>query len=235
MKAFYSDVVEDICRFRENNCCNKKQIAYSLSLEPSLYCKREKGRLMFSYEDIIKLVNNNGWDINSAVKNLPMIHEKTELEEIINLHIEYRELILRLFLDAVKFINFRRSNMNFRHVDYIVEDEVGLEVINLMLRDTDSHFTVLYYLRKYNKLLQTAVAEAVGINIKKYRLFETRECCPNLEVMINICQEMNCRPTALLRFPYDYEPVRSVWKECTADERSFIMGLIRMSLYLFKD
>lgn len=235
MKISYSDVVEDICHFREDNCCSKNEIAYSLNLEPSLYCKREKGKLMFSYEDVAKLVNNNGWDINRAVRNLPMIKEITEIEKIIDLHTEYRELILRLFLDGVKFINFKRSNMNFRNVDYIVEDEVGLEVINLMLRDADSHFTVLYYLRKYNKLLQIAVAEAVGINIKKYRMFETRECCPNLEVLINICQEMRCRPTALLRFPYDYEPVRSVWRECSAEERNFILDLIKMSLYLFTD
>lgn len=183
----YSVIVNRLESYRKKYDVVQTELADDLEITQSQYSKLEKGTVKLPYDIMYKLYKR-GWDIDLIITGEgmhPIIDRLKPLQEGVSE--EQMVSICKLCEWAIEQWNMQGAK----------EDGIGNRLLKLYI-GSEHALTTLQKLRALYKLNQDDMAELVGVNVKKYRELEKGTLQLDAELMSNIYEATQCKPSFFL-------------------------------------
>ena len=85
----------------------------------------------------------------------------------------------------------------------------------------------MYEIRKIAGEAQIAMAERLGVNIKKYRALEKEQVFPDAELLLGIYEITGCRPSLFLMDDHIEDVIiDDLWSRVDSERRKEILAII---------
>ena len=180
----YGLIVRHLQEYRKSRNILQNEMAEYLDITQSEYSKMELGKIKLSYEVLSKLYKK-GCDIDMLVTGKEMDSVLPSLEKL------YVESETPRFVSWLKLCEW--AMQQWKHEED-KEETIGSKLLKIFV-NADGDMTPLEKLRKAYDVSQQQMADIVGVNIKKYRQLEKGQLQLDAELMANICEATNCRPS----------------------------------------
>ena len=202
----YDVIVQRLENYRKKYAVIQSTMADVLQITQSQYSKIETGKVKLSYDILCKLYEM-GWDIDQIITGesmppvLDMLSQKlTQCDEADRLS------LLRLCGWAIERWNVQDAR----------EQKVGEKLLQMHV-GLEHDLSALEKLRKACDFSQIKMAEIIGVNIKKYRELEHGSLQLDAELMSNIYEATDCKPSFFMDEDRYYMSVIS--EECSYDAK----------------
>lgn len=218
----YEYVLERLVEFRKSLNLTQVQMAEKLNISQEQYSYLENGKVKITAE-LLEALNELGLNVNYLItgeyddicKNLVSdIFESVKNEE-------YRKKMKRLMIYLLNIV-FIKETMDGPEAE---EEEQSL------LRYLEKYgqaFSMLLYVREKLHLSQIAMADELGLGIKKYRKLEKELIYPDAELLFALWQKSNCPPVLFLNIcDRELYIINLFWSELSKEQRMKIEDIFR--------
>lgn len=209
----YEYVLERLVQFRKSLNLTQVQMAEKLNIGQEQYSYLENGKVKITAE-LLQALNGLGLDINYLItgeyndicKNMVFDMFESVTNE------EYRKKMKRLMIYLLNIVFIK---------DTTDETAVGEEQSLLMsLEKYGEEFSMLLYVREKLNLSQIAMADELGLGIKKYRKLEKELIYPDAELLFVLWQKSNCPPVLFLDLcDRELYIIDLFWNELSKEQR----------------
>lgn len=195
----YNVITSRLSAYRKEYHLRQNDMAMNLHMTQSQYSKVEIGKIKLSFENLDAL-HAQGCDIDMLITGektgeiLPFLEKMTLIENA-------SQFVSQMKLCEWALEQWRLEEETPEYIgDRLLKAYVGTDMENTKPFER---------LRKaYEGISQLEMASLVGVNIKKYRELEKDNIKPDAELLMNIYQNTNCKPSFFL------------------DEKSYYLSLI---------
>lgn len=202
----YQLIVSRLEAYRKKYHIVQTELAESLEITQSQYSKLEKGAIKLPYEVLYKLYKM-GWDIDLIITGEGM-HPIIDRLKPLQGGVSEEQMI-----SICKLCEWAIEQWNMQGAD---EHDIGNRLLKLYI-GSEHAMTALQKLRAVYNFSQEEMAELVGVNIKKYRELEKGVLHLDAELLSNIYEATQCKPSFFMDENSYYLAVVS--DACRDDER----------------
>lgn len=192
MSSSYKKFIGRLASYREMMKLSQKEAGCLVGKTQSQQSKMERGETIVSYE-ILRRMLEAGWDIDFLMTG----QNKVQLESSLCSYLfENMGDYWRNIKEALFWIMGVELDKNGNLQDKEVKLEFELMKVLLGVTDCDS---VIHGIRNIMGISQFAMADRLGVNIKKYRELEKGSTEPDAELLLLIYDMSGCRPSTFFR------------------------------------
>ena len=107
-----------------------------------------------------------------------------------------------------------------------MEDQCEICILKMKCNE-DTDESIMYEIRKIAGEAQIAMAERLGVNIKKYRALEKEQVFPDAELLLGIYEITGCRPSLFLMDDHIEDVIiDDLWSRVDSERRKEILAII---------
>lgn len=187
MSNIYDKILQRMIEYRNSLDLTQEQVGAILGKTQSQFSKIELGKTIISYDDLSLLLRAD-WDIDYLVTAKPQVRWKKSVEDSFHVDKQHWKELKEVLIWALGQVIPDSSEIENR--DIFCEYELLRRIVNRQAFDS-----LLSELRGMSGIAQTAMAELLGVNIKKYRDLERRVTNPDAELLALIYEMTSCRPS----------------------------------------
>lgn len=210
----YECVLERLVEFRKSLNLTQVQMAEKLNISQEQYSYLENGKVKITAE-LLRALNEMGLDVNYLItgeyddicKNVVSDMFQSVKNE------EYRKKMKRLMIYLLNIVFVKETTD---------ETEPEGEERNLLryLEKYGEAFSMLLYVREKLHLSQIAMADELGLGIKKYRKLEKEVIYPDAELLFVLWQKSDCPPVLFLDIcDRELYVINLFWNELSKEQR----------------
>ena len=218
----YKEVLNRLAAYRKRLGMTQEQIADKINITQEQYSYLENGIMKITDKDM-KVLTGLGWNIDYIITGTESYSIGTELEEVFNgfRDAEGREFAMKICA-AVMIEKAVRGGLAERS-SRMREDLALLED----MVESWQHFSMCYHVRKRLQLSQIAMADRLGVGVRKYRELERENRYPDAEILLHFYDMSGYRPMLFLDF-YDRRMllIKQIWNVFDGQEKEEIVGFI---------
>lgn len=191
MCNMYDEFLRRVEQYRLLYKMTQEEVSNKIGITQSQFSKMELGKTIFP-NYVLKSLSDMNWDIDYLITGKETPKQSSEIIEILNQYeTENREEFLQLILWTLKQGIHKQKKE--------IDSEIKCEMQVLFCRNNHEKSTsLLYEVREVLGLSQHAMAEKLGVNIKKYRMLEKEIIQPDAELLVQIYKISRCKPTLFL-------------------------------------
>ena len=179
MRRSYEEFLRRLNQYRLYLNMTQEELSDALGITQSQFSKIELGKTVMPFKTLERL-EGMGWDIDYLVTGKSLGRKDSELNDILQ---KVGEPYKREFLNAVTWLLKQGIGKDCSKLSPEIECEI--EILQMRVR-SESSCSVLYEVRRISDVAQAAMAEKLGVNIKKYRKLEKNEVRPDVELLFRI-------------------------------------------------
>ena len=220
MSKNYQHFLQRFHEYRISQNMTQEELSSKMGIGQSQLCKIENGALNMSYSLLQKL-ERMSWSVDYLITGEVTENEDKHLKVFFeSLSSEDRESIQQLmtWIFSNKLKDSKNKNL-----------ACELAVLKLYFSQEEKK-SPLYYVREYMGLSQIAMAERIGVNIKKYGKLERNVTKPDAEILYRIYEITGCRPGLFFREQkIGWYITNHMWNTLGSNERRDILYFLTMS------
>ena len=192
MSNSYRKFIGRLTSYREMMNLSQKDAGCLVGKTQSQQSKMERGETIVSYE-ILQHMMDAGWDIDFLMTGKNRIHIENSLSG-------YLFENMGGYWGNIKEALFWIIGVELDKTGNLQDEETKLEfkLMKEFLAGTESD-SVIHNIRNIMGISQFAMADRLGVNIKKYRELEKGGTEPDAELLILIYELSGCRPSTFFR------------------------------------
>lgn len=221
----YEDFCDRMKQYRKKLGYNQTEIGKKLGISQNDYSKRENGIIMVSYNNM-KSLQELGMDIDVLVCGVKPNVNTQDLDEIISeCHDDSRkDIIMRIIAESIMYYR----NIDIRRGSEVTEAD---ELLSFVIKEWDD-FSMLEYVRNVTHYSQDVMSKMLGVTRKKYRKYEKEQLYPDADILVQMYNIYNCRPSMYLNI-YDrrYYAIQNIWMEVKQEQKDRVIRMV----YAIKD
>ncbi len=187
MSNIYDKILQRMIEYRNSLDLTQEQVGAILGKTQSQFSKIELGKTIISYDDLCLLLQAD-WDIDYLVTAKPQITWKKSVEDCFHVEKQHWNELKEVLIWAIGQVI--PDSRGIENKDIFCEYALLKRMVNHQKSDS-----LLLELRSISGIAQTAMAEQLGVNIKKYRDLERRVTNPDAELLALIYEMTSCRPS----------------------------------------
>ena len=221
----YEDFCDRMKQYRKKLGYNQTEIGKKLGISQNDYSKRENGIIMVSYNNM-KSLQELGMDIDVLVCGVKPNVNTQDLDEIISeCHDDSRkDIVMRMIAESIMYYR----NIDIRRGSEVTEAD---DLLSFVIKEWDD-FSMLEYVRNVTHYSQDVMSKMLGVTRKKYRKYEKEQLYPDADILVQMYNIYNCRPSMYLNI-YDrrYYAIQNIWMEVKQEQKDRVIRMV----YAIKD
>lgn len=220
MSNRYEDFLKRLVEYRTQLNMTQENTSESLGITQSQLSKQELGKTIVPYKVLVLLLEM-GWDVDYLLTGKKSIRKSSELTTAIkNVEVSKRKAIFEFAIWAL--------STGIENSVSDISDEIKCELCILKMKaGGERQGSILYEVRKISGDAQIAMAEKLGVNIKKYRMLEKVQINPDAELLLEIYATTGCKPSLFLAMD-DVESliIDDLWSRIPAVKQAEIISIM---------
>ena len=191
MNSYYEAFIKRLSQYRIQLNLTQEKASQALGITQSQLSKQELGRTIVPYKVLVRY-SDMGWDIDYLFTGIRSERKASALAERIDrAEAGSRLPLLKLAVWALETGIARKCS------EISMETKCEIDILRARA-ESETNQTTLYEIRKIAGMPQLAMAEKLGVNIKKYRALEREETHPDAELLTEIYVMTGCKPSLFL-------------------------------------
>lgn len=220
MNGYYEEFLKRLVAYRNRLNMTQEMTSKALGITQSQLSKQELGKIIVPYKSLACLMKM-GWDVDYLLTGKSFRRETSELS--IMLHdvdgINYRSMLEFTAWMLARGIEKSASGLS-------LEEKCEICILKMKC-DEDADESIMYEIRKIAGEAQIAMAEKLGVNIKKYRALEKEQVYPDAELLLGIYRITGCRPSLFLMTDHvENVIIDDLWDRIDPERRKEILAII---------
>lgn len=220
MNGYYEEFLKRLVAYRNRLNMTQEMTSKALGITQSQLSKQELGKIIVPYKSLACLMKM-GWDVDYLLTGKSFRRETSELS--IMLHdvdgINYRSMLEFIAWMLARGIEKSASGLS-------LEEKCEICILKMKC-DEDADESIMYEIRKIAGEAQIAMAEKLGVNIKKYRALEKEQVYPDAELLLGIYRITGCRPSLFLMTDHvENVIIDDLWGRIDPERRKEILAII---------
>lgn len=220
MSDYYKDFLRRLIQYRLRFNLTQEAISEALGITQSQLSKQELGKTIVPYKILVSLMKM-GWDVDYLLTGKESKCEPSELTEILKgtSDIYYKPMLE--FITWLLAVEIEKSVSGMG-----VEEKCELSILKGRI-STNVNESIMYEIRKTVGVAQVAMAEKLGVNIKKYRALEKLQVYPDAELLLEIYLITGCKPSLFLSVDYvENVIIDNLWEQVEIEKRKEILAIV---------
>ncbi len=221
----YQDVLKRLATYRKRLGITQEQIGQRIGLSQEQYSYLENGKTKISSNNLQEFVRA-GWNIDYLITGMEF--EDNSAAELERIFAQFKDRGDRRFAMKIMAEVILEEGKKSAWKDRSKSAQMALLLLDAVIKMWEG-FSMSLFVRKEIGLLQTEMAEKLGIGIKKYREIERELCFPDAELLLSFYTMSGYRPTLFMNF-YDRRlmSMSMVWKFMMEKEKADAMEFLNL-------
>lgn len=190
-----------------------------LGITQSQLSKQELGRTIVPYKSLV-VFKEMGWDVDYLLTGKHFQREESELVDMLD---ELEEAYYRPVLEVITWalaIGIEKSVPALS-----IEEKCELCILGMKSKSEENE-SIIYEIRKIAGEAQIAMAEKLGVNIKKYRALEKVQVYPDADLLLGIYKMTGCKPSLFLATDHIEDIIiGDLWSRIAPERRKEILAI----------
>lgn len=220
MNEYYEDFLKRLIQYRRRLNMTQEVASELLGITQSQLSKQELGKTIVPYKSLVVFAKM-GWDVDYLLTGKSFQSETSELTDMLE---KIEGIYYGPMLEMIAWV----LSMGLEKSAHTLSTEEQCELCILRMKcDNDADRSIIYEIRKIAGEAQIAMAEKLGVNIKKYRALEKVQVYPDADLLLGIYRITGCKPSLFLAT----EKVESViiddlWSRIAPERRREILTIM---------
>ncbi len=198
----------------------QETISRQLGITQSQLSKQELGKIIVPYKSLVSFMKM-GWDVDYLLTGKSFRREESKLTDMLNdvEEVNYKPMLEFIAWTLARGIEKSASGLS-------MEDQCEICILKMKCNE-DTDESIMYEIRKIAGEAQIAMAERLGVNIKKYRALEKEQVFPDAELLLGIYEITGCRPSLFLMDDHIEDVIiDDLWSRVDSERRKEILAII---------
>lgn len=220
MNSYYEEFLKRLVQYRIRLNMTQETISRQLGITQSQLSKQELGKIIVPYKSLVSFMKM-GWDVDYLLTGKSFRREESKLTDMLNdvEEVNYKPMLEFITWTLARGIEKSASGLS-------MEDQCEICILKMKCNE-DTDESIMYEIRKIAGEAQVAMAERLGVNIKKYRALEKEQVFPDAELLLGIYEITGCRPSLFLMDDHIEDVIiDDLWSRVDSERRKEILAII---------
>ena len=220
MNSYYEEFLKRLVQYRIRLNMTQETISRQLGITQSQLSKQELGKIIVPYKSLVSFMKM-GWDVDYLLTGKSFRREESKLTDMLNdvEEVNYKPMLEFIAWTLARGIEKSASGLS-------MEDQCEICILKMKCNE-DTDESIMYEIRKIAGEAQIAMAERLGVNIKKYRALEKEQVFPDAELLLGIYEITGCRPSVFLMDDHIEDVIiDDLWSRVDSERRKEILAII---------
>ena len=220
MNSYYEEFLKRLVQYRIRLNMTQETISRQLGITQSQLSKQELGKIIVPYKSLVSFMKM-GWDVDYLLTGKSFRREESKLTDMLNdvEEVNYKPMLEFIAWTLARGIEKSASGLS-------MEDQCEICILKMKCNE-DTDESIMYEIRKIAGEAQIAMAERLGVNIKKYRALEKEQVFPDAELLLGIYEITGCRPSLFLMDDHIEDVIiDDLWSRVDSKRRKEILAII---------
>ncbi len=220
MNSYYEEFLKRLVQYRIRLNMTQETISRQLGITQSQLSKQELGKIIVPYKSLVSFMKM-GWDVDYLLTGKSFRREESKLTDMLNdvEEVNYKPMLEFIAWTLARGIEKSASGLS-------MEDQCEICILKMKCNE-DTDEPIMYEIRKIAGEAQIAMAERLGVNIKKYRALEKEQVFPDAELLLGIYEITGCRPSLFLMDDHIEDVIiDDLWSRVDSERRKEILAII---------
>ena len=220
MNSYYEEFLKRLVQYRIRLNMTQETISRQLGITQSQLSKQELGKMIVPYKSLVSFMKM-GWDVDYLLTGKSFRREESKLTDMLNdvEEVNYKPMLEFIAWTLARGIEKSASGLS-------MEDQCEICILKMKCNE-DTDESIMYEIRKIAGEAQIAMAERLGVNIKKYRALEKEQVFPDAELLLGIYEITGCRPSLFLMDDHIEDVIiDDLWSRVDSERRKEILAII---------
>ncbi len=220
MNSYYEEFLKRLVQYRIRLNMTQETISRQLGITQSQLSKQELGKIIVPYKSLVSFMKM-GWDVDYLLTGKSFRREESKLTDMLNdvEEVNYKPMLEFIAWTLARGIEKSASGLS-------MEDQCEICILKMKCNE-DTDESIMYEIRKIAGEAQIAMAERLGVNIKKYRALEKEQVFPDAELLLGIYEITGCRPSLFLMDDHIEDVIiDDLWSRVDSERRKEILAII---------
>ena len=220
MNSYYEEFLKRLVQYRIRLNMTQETISRQLGITQSQLSKQELGKIIVPYKSLVSFMKM-GWDVDYLLTGKSFRREESKLTDMLNdvEEVNYKPMLEFIAWTLARGIEKSASGLS-------MEDQCEICILTMKCNE-DTDESIMYEIRKIAGEAQIAMAERLGVNIKKYRALEKEQVFPDAELLLGIYEITGCRPSLFLMDDHIEDVIiDDLWSRVDSERRKEILAII---------
>ena len=220
MNSYYEEFLKRLVQYRIRLNMTQETISRQLGITQSQLSKQELGKSIVPYKSLVSFMKM-GWDVDYLLTGKSFRREESKLTDMLNdvEEVNYKPMLEFIAWTLARGIEKSASGLS-------MEDQCEICILKMKCNE-DTDESIMYEIRKIAGEAQIAMAERLGVNIKKYRALEKEQVFPDAELLLGIYEITGCRPSLFLMDDHIEDVIiDDLWSRVDSERRKEILAII---------
>lgn len=220
MNSYYEEFLKRLVQYRIRLNMTQETISRQLGITQSQLSKQELGKIIVPYKSLVSFMKM-GWDVDYLLTGKSFRREESKLTDMLNdvEEVNYKPMLEFIAWTLARGIEKSASGLS-------MEDQCEICILKMKCNE-DTDESIMYEIRKIAGEAQIAMAERLGVNIKKYRALEKEQVFPDAELLLGIYEITRCRPSLFLMDDHIEDVIiDDLWSRVDSERRKEILAII---------
>ena len=220
MNSYYEEFLKRLVQYRIRLNMTQETISRQLGITQSQLSKQELGKIIVPYKSLVSFMKM-GWDVDYLLTGKSFRREESKLTDMLNdvEEVNYKPMLEFIAWTLARGIEKSASGLS-------MEDQCEICILKMKCNE-DTDESNMYEIRKIAGEAQIAMAERLGVNIKKYRALEKEQVFPDAELLLGIYEITGCRPSLFLMDDHIEDVIiDDLWSRVDSERRKEILAII---------
>lgn len=221
----YKDVLKRLVMYRKSMGLMQTDIAEKFRLMQEQYSYIENGGIIISGQ-ILMNFSEIGFDLDELIAGKKYVYHTKDLDKTLaNIDTEtHRNFALKLLADII-VSKYSGTVSKMRD-----EDANNMKMLQSLANDWNG-FSMTCFVRDKMNTSQIAMAEKLGLGIKKYRDIEKEKIYPDAETLVSLYNMSEYRPTLFMNLQdRKIQIIKSVWCIFPAEDKRKMLNYVSDSM-----
>ena len=221
----YKDVLKRLVMYRKSMGLMQTDIAEKFGLMQEQYSYIENGGIIISGQ-ILMNFSEIGFDLDELIAGKKYVYHTKDLDKTLaNIDTEtHRNFALKLLADII-VSKYSGTVSKMRD-----EDANNMKMLQSLANDWNG-FSMTCFVRDKMNTSQIAMAEKLGLGIKKYRDIEKEKIYPDAETLVSLYNMSEYRPTLFMNLQdRKIQIIKSVWCIFPAEDKRKMLNYVSDSM-----
>ena len=220
MNSYYEEFLKRLVQYRIRLNMTQETISRQLGITQSQLSKQELGKIIVPYKSLVSFMKM-GWDVDYLLTGKSFRREESKLTDMLNdvEEVNYKPMLEFIAWTLARGIEKSASGLS-------MEDQCEICILKMKCNE-DTDESIMYEIRKIAGEAQIAMAERLGVNIKKYRALEKEQVFPDAELLLGIYEITGCRPSLFLMDDHIEDVIiDDLWSRVDSERLKEILAII---------
>ena len=220
MNSYYEEFLKRLVQYRIRLNMTQETLSRQLGITQSQLSKQELGKIIVPYKSLVSFMKM-GWDVDYLLTGKSFRREESKLTDMLNdvEEVNYKPMLEFIAWTLARGIEKSASGLS-------MEDQCEICILKMKCNE-DTDESIMYEIRKIAGEAQIAMAERLGVNIKKYRALEKEQVFPDAELLLGIYEITGCRPSLFLMDDHIEDVIiDDLWSRVDSERRKEILAII---------